>query len=557
MKDEEESFIARLSVSAIRPVRDVWFIWLTLVLLTTLPYIAAALRTPSGQVFSGVLSAYDDTFTYYAWMREGANGHLLMCNPFTSEPQRCEFFLPLWGILGFISRITHIPIPVTFHIARLMAVLFLLVVARAVARTVMRARGRVQYSLWLYVLSGGVGWVVYALQNAGNLFAGAMPRGSADLNLPEAIAFRSVFSQVHFAVGVILVAAAINLFFRALVEKKPSRGLLAGMLVSLLAVVHPYMVFVVSAVAGVAFIFLPWLEHKHETARETYYSTAKTAVALILGTLPGVAYAVYLSFSSEILREWLRVTDTFSPPPWEYALGFGIVGALAVVGYRLLWNQYVPYGRLLLIWAVVHAALLYAPMSIQRRFIEGLQLPLAIAAAAALYWIAHRAFKGPAAARNRRIFLISAVAIASLTNVGFWVGQMVSRGAGSGATDPRRYLDSDLTAAFDWLRTNAHADAVLFSSYLTGNVAPSMTGFRVFLGHYAQTLKSDEKGAQTTAFYSNAMNDETARKLFEEHRVRYVIYGPFERTVSSSFVPPAWLSIAYNAGGVSVFEVRQ
>jgi len=557
MKDEEESFISRLSASAIGAIRDVWLIWLTLVLLTTLPYVAAALRTPSHQVFSGVLSAYDDTFTYYAWMREGANGHLLMCDPFTSEPQRCEFFLPLWGVLGFVSRVTHISIPLTFHIARLVASLFLLVVARAVTRTVMKSRGRVRLSLWLYVLSGGFGWLVYLLQNAGDLFGATRAWGSADLNLPEAIAFRSVFSQVHFTVGVILVAGAINIFFRALVENKQSRALLAGVLVSLLAVVHPYMVFVVCAVAGVAFLLLPRLERKSETARETYYSTAKPIVAFILGTLPGVAYSVYLSFSNEVLREWLRVTDTFSPKPWEYALGFGIVGALAIAGYRLLWNQYVPYGRLLLIWAVVHAALLYAPMSIQRRFIEGLQLPLAIAAAAALHWIARRGFKGSAAARNRKIFLTCAIGFASLTNAGFWVGQMLARGTASGATDPRRYLDSDLTAAFDWLRANAQSDAVLFSSYLTGNVAPSMTGLRVFLGHYAQTLNSDEKGAETTAFYTNALNDETARKIFAEHRVRYVIYGPFESTISSMFVPPDWLSVAYSSGGVSVFEVNQ
>src|SRR5262245_41390426 len=138
MKDEEESHISRLSVSAIDAIRDVWPIWLILVLLTTIPYVAAALRTPPSHQFSGVLSAYDDTFSYYAWMREGANGHLLMCDPYTSEPQRCEFFLPLWGVLGFFSRVTHITIPVTFHIARIIAALFLLIVARAVARTVMR-----------------------------------------------------------------------------------------------------------------------------------------------------------------------------------------------------------------------------------------------------------------------------------------------------------------------------------------------------------------------------------------------------------------------------------
>ncbi len=556
MKDEGESFISRLSVFAFAALRDVWLIWLALAVLTTLPYVAAALRTPTGHAFSGVLTAYDDTFTYFAWMRQSADGHLLMCDPFTSESQHCEFFLPLWTILGFFSRVTHIPIALTFHAARLLAALVLLIVARAVAGTVIKSRTRVQYSLWLYVMSGGFGWLVYALKNRGDLFGAAESSGSADLNLPEAIAFRSVFSQVHFAVGAALVCGAIKLFFSAIVEKKTSRGLIAGMLVSLLAVVHPYMVVVVCGVAGVA-LALPWLNDRSKAVRVNYYSTARAAVAFGAGTLPGVAYLFHLNRSNEVLREWLRVTDTFSPPPWEYALGFGIVAALAVAGFRLMWNRRAPYGRLLLIWALVQAALLYAPVSIQRRFVEGLQLPLTIAASVALFWIARRAFKGPAAARNRKVFLVCAIAFASLTNVGFVIGQIVARRAGSESTDPRRYLGADLVAAFDWLRANSEPDAVLFSSYLTGNVAPSMTGLRVFLGHYAQTLRSGEKGAQVTAFYTNAMTDEAERELFAEHRVRYIIYGQFEREISSTFVPPDWLKLAYRNSDVSVLEVTE
>jgi hypothetical protein len=128
---------------------------------------------------------------------------------------------------------------------------------------------------------------------------------------------------------------------------------------------------------------------------------------------------------------------------------------------------------------------------------------------------------------------------------------------GNIATDSRRYLPADLVAAFDWLRTNSDRDAVLFSSYLTGNVAPSMTGLRVFRGHYGQTLHSDDKGAQVTAFYAGALSDEAASELFREHRTRYVIYGPFERAISVSFAPPGWLKLAYRIGAVQLFEVTR
>src|SRR5436853_4520276 len=110
MKDEEGSLFSVFLDSASNSIRDVWIIWLTLAFLTTLPYVAAVVRTPNGFVFSGVLTAYDDTFTYLAWMRQGADGHLLMCDLFTSEPQPCEFLLPLWNILGLIAKVTRLPI---------------------------------------------------------------------------------------------------------------------------------------------------------------------------------------------------------------------------------------------------------------------------------------------------------------------------------------------------------------------------------------------------------------------------------------------------------------
>jgi len=139
MKDEEPSFVSRLSNFAYVSARDVAPIWISIVVITTLPYVIAMLRAPVGYVFSGVLTAYDDTFSYFAWMKQGADGHLLMCDPYTPEPQQCQFFLPLWYILGLISRITHCSLPLVFHVARLFAALMLLGIARSIRAANKRA----------------------------------------------------------------------------------------------------------------------------------------------------------------------------------------------------------------------------------------------------------------------------------------------------------------------------------------------------------------------------------------------------------------------------------
>lgn len=552
MKKNSRSFISRALEAVYKPVEDIWLIWLALTIITTLPYLIALLRAPEGYTFTGVLSAYDDTFTYFAWIRQSADGHILLRDLYTSEPQSRAFFLPLWSVIGFASRVTGVSVVLMFHIARLLAALWLLVVARTTALLIMKSRTRVRYTLWLYAMSSGLGWLVYAHRNRSDLLGAASISGSADLTMPEAIAFRSIFAQVHFVIGTALLAWSITLFFTAIVEQKTRRAFAAGLLVSLLALVHPYLVIVVGLVAIVVCIISLWPKVTGKR-RPSFVSSTTAAAVFGLGALPGIGYLLYLNRTNEVLREWLRVTDTLSPAPQEYLLGFGIVVALAVIGVTVLWCNRAKYGWLLLIWAIVQAALLYAPVSFQRRLVEGLQLPLVIAASVAVFWIARKFLSGRAV-RYRRAWLAAVIAISSITSIGFIVGQLVANGNAS-SVDSRRYVSNDLMAAFEFLRANADADSVLFSHYLTGNLAPSMTGLRVFLGHYGQTIDADDKSAQVTAFYTGALDETVARQLFAANDVRYVIYGPYERASYGLFAPPRWLRLAGRFGDADVYEV--
>jgi hypothetical protein len=114
---------------------------------------------------------------------------------------------------------------------------------------------------------------------------------------------------------------------------------------------------------------------------------------------------------------------------------------------------------------------------------------------------------------------------------------------------------SDLGDALNWLAVHVEPDAVIFSSYLTGNIAPSMTGLRVYLGHYGQTLQSDEKGESVTALYRGELSDNAACSLFERHRVSYVVYGPFEQKTAERFDPPRCVKLIRSFGQVQLFKV--
>lgn len=541
-----------------RALSDVLLAWLVLSLVTTIPYLIALARTPSGTVFTGVITAQDDTFSYLAWIKQAAGGHILMRDLFTSEQQTARFFLPLWIALGWTANVTGLPVAIVFHAARILSSLLVLLAAWAVGRCVMKSRTRLRFLVWMVGFSAGWGWVVFA---AGDLISillgksgvhgykmGTMP---VDINMPEATVFRSAFCQVHMNVGAALICFALVFAFRAIFKRNRTYALFAGLLASVLAVVHPYEIVVTTVVAcailAACFVFRP-----AGTTALPRMDLLWIAAAFFAGNLPGLGYLLYLRGVDTVLREWLSTMSTLSPNPFQYLLGFGFLVALAIAGGIQLWQGGKLAGQLLLVWIVVQSLLLYAPFSFQRRLVEGLQIPLCAAAASGVFWMLGRIHTRPRWRLRRRLLLSSVVVLCSLTSIGFIIGSA----AGLGEPDPRRYLDASLVDSLKWLGDNAAPDSQVMSSYMTGNVVPTYSGLGVFLGHYDQTIHSGQKAEEVAAFYSGWMTDSEQRAFFERNHLTYCIYGPFEHALSANFAQPGFLQLVHGSQGVDIYRVN-
>ncbi|HUK90936.1 MAG TPA: hypothetical protein VLZ81_11090, partial [Blastocatellia bacterium] len=207
-------------------IADVIPVWLLLSFVTTAPYVIAALRTPQNTVFTGVLTAQDDTFSYLAWIKQAAGGRILMRDMFTSEPQQSRFFLPLWVVLGWTSRLTGLSVAVVFHIARLLAALLVLIAARSVGQCVMKSRTRLRFLVWTVGFSAGLGWAVFAVGDLQSILSGKsgvhgykMGTMPVDINMPEATVFRSAYSQVHMCLGAAMICGALVLLIRGITDR--------------------------------------------------------------------------------------------------------------------------------------------------------------------------------------------------------------------------------------------------------------------------------------------------------------------------------------------------
>src|ERR1051326_3181634 len=105
----------------LNPTRRISFplLWaLALQFALAAPYLLVLALAPPGRRFVGLIYNPDDPFVYLSWMRQAADGHWLLHNLFTLEPQRGLSFHLLLLVLGKIAAITGLPLIVIYHLCR-------------------------------------------------------------------------------------------------------------------------------------------------------------------------------------------------------------------------------------------------------------------------------------------------------------------------------------------------------------------------------------------------------------------------------------------------------
>ncbi len=231
---------------------------------------------------------------------------------------------------------------------------------------------------------------------------------------------------------------------------------------------------------------------------------------------------------------------TPAPAVLDMALGFGLVGLLAVAGGVVAVRGRDRGGLALLAWSVGTLALVYAPFALQRRFLTGLGLPLAMLAALGLgRWLAGRLAAlavGFSALGNLFLLLI--------LTLGILAGQQQP------ALFARLYLSHDEAVAMQWLLANA-PDEVVLAAPRTGMLLPGWAGVRVFAGHPFETIDAKAKLFQAEAYFRGEMAPAEWQTLREQYHIRYVFVGPTERALGDGLPT---LEPAFRQGDVTVYR---
>jgi len=517
-----------------------------LALLTALPYAVAWQMQGEAWRFSGFLVGLEDGNSYIAKMLLGSQGAWLFRPPYTTWPvDGLPVFLPyLW--LGKLAagEALHLQLAVLFHLVRLVGVVvWVLATWDFLALFLTEARWR-RWGVLLATAGAGLGWLVAP-------WARLSWAGPLCFYSPETYGFLAALLLPHL----VWARALLLWILRLVVTARRGRAAWqAAALTLVLGWLHPLelvpLVALLSVWGGLPLLWQGWRRGWAGVLAAWQRWGQRAAPAWGVAVAMSGLYAA-LSYSQEYLRVWSAQNLIPSPPPWQYLLAYGWLLPFAWWGRRRWlrgqrWRKALPW-----LWLVLLPGLLYAPLTVQRRLADGVWVALSALVAAG--WEAkHRAAVARGAAWRWRLGSAALLGLALLPNVLFWGGLFRL------ASTPQQpiFLPRAEVAAFQALGQVAHSGDGVLAAYTTGNALPAWVPVRVIAGLGPESPGLETQQQNLRRFFSASASDAWRLSFLEQHRLRWVFWGPAERALGPwEPAHAAFLCARYQADGYAFFEV--
>ncbi len=503
--------------------RLVWAYALAITLITSLPYIIAAVTAPEGYTYTGAASQPAgiavDYFSHLAKMQQGQRGdwdyHLL----FTSEEHPgAPLVQAFYVALGWASAFD---LPLTYHITRAALTFGLILMLWVFGSRFFPRPGDRWVFLLFSTLVTGMSWLLLIVDPAQTAQVAPI-----EFWLIDAYHLSGALFMPHFSAAIILQLLAVLLFF--------NRQVIAlTIALALLTLVQPYIILLTVPLFGLLLM------------RDFVGGRIKIA-GLIPFVLPFAVQAtltLYLYNATQSDPIWQSFTAqniTSSPPPLYYLLGylpFLIPIALLVRPQQILAalmpvkqsNAATNSARVLLlfiVWILIVAVLLYAPIPTQRRYLIGIQTPLAALAAVGWVTLMRRLPE-----RVRPLITLAYVGIAAAPLAFLILSNIASRPVDL-------YLSPAETAGYAWIERETAVDDVILTTFDwsgrgSGGKLAAFTGRRVFIGHWIETAYFDDKLVRVQRFYNPGSTDAERCEFLSEYGIDYVWYDDYARSIGT------------------------
>ena len=527
--------------------RNYWIvaaIIIGLALVTSAPHIAGLIYAGRSQVYlAHIPSNPADTAAYFSDIEQARQGHWLFANLLTSEPQRAVIFHPVWLLLGWLAAVTTVSTPLAFQIGRLLALAGVVFLLYRWLATWCSGQGERWLILIVVATSAGFGWTVGGLNFIGLQYL----KAPIDLWVDEANTFHTLAHSAQFILSQAMIVAYLYLLWRTVSSTGNKYRWWAGPLIATLGFIHPYDLITIAAVT------VAWLSVRLMSGTDQARLKPATWIWLLATwawAVPVVLYYQLAVLAQPAIRGWYQQMGSPSPSWPAWLMGLGLLVPLAAIGAV---TKRANMRGILLTWIIVALALAYAPgLSIQRRLLNGIHIPIAIFAASGLWWLAIKIPRRIV----RQIILSAAVVFLSLTNIFFAVNSVRQV-----VTMPTDYYPPDISRgsfqAINWIKQSVPADDIVFSNVIMGNAIAGLAARRVVIGHGNQTINPQARLDDWKDFSAAATNPDARRAIIIRLGAKWLVWqaGDQQRGGYQPSLDRQWAK-RFSAGDTSVYQLQ-
>jgi hypothetical protein len=518
-----------------------WFLVISTFILAlgSLPTWVGFASQTSEVRFRGLYFDSHDYAVHLSTMQAGQLGEWAYQMRFTTEPHQPAYIKMFYIFLGHASKFVGLNNETMYHVARWFAGYLALLSIYYLCNLVFSERSRARYAFLMVGMGSGLGWLLMILGVA------LKPISPIDFWLIDLYVFFSLSVFPHFSFLIAMMAFSVGLYFKYLhLGTSPSNESITkgspiskeiawiGLLSFAAGFINPTAFAGVDAAILGATVFY-WLSIR----KVVWYQFFAMVILASVQTLP-ILYN-YFTLSRDPIWEQFMLQNQTPTPPFMYLLwGLAPFIPFALLGgWQAVRSRSPAFGSLLA-WSISGIALAYLPLSIQRRFLLGLTIPLGILAVYGFYTTIkfHKV----------NLVLFGYVLVAAISSICLSLGSSLYMNS----HPPDYFYPSSLDKAFEWFNRNAVPNDIAIASSTTGLLVAQKTPLKVFLGHEIETVNFGEKEEWVKQYYrDNLVTDLPSGVYF-----RYLIYGPYEREFAPDFVPDKNLKLVFADQELQIYE---
>ena len=521
------------------------------ILITAAPYLYACLSAPEGYFYNGLHSLTPgDSPVYFSYINQIKAGNLVLRDYFTSELQEKGLINFFWLKVGLFARIFNLPADIAFHVFRLILIPIFLVILYIFISYFFKEKNKRKVSLFFICFASGIGAyfagvfdVLYPFDQYAFIY-----KWPVDLWMPEANIFLTLYQTPHFIASLTLLVCFFCFMLLALENKNYFYSFLAGLVGLIWFNFHPFYFPYVFAILLVYFLILICQSKKISLIWHYF-------LALIL-SLPFVFYHYYKIQTDLVIGERASQNLLPTPPVLFVFLGFGFLLIFALAGlYYLIRNRILFKDNkkvFLAAWLFVGLILIYSPVFFQRRFLQGLEIPVIFFAI--IFFYDYSAFFKKYFEKNLVLaifFFIIIFGFSTLFNLvrdlSYYKNNL-----------NKFYLPIEYKEATNWLEENNSEDKIILSYEINGQFIPAFVNQQVYLAHGIETINYKEKKEKTALFFASQLNEQEDKDFLEQNNIGYIFYSDWERQFAQ-FQPAEkkYLEKVFNKGQIEIYKIKK